>query len=98
MRGVLGALVLLSAAELVSAAPSPDAARVTALADEYVVAFTRQFPDQAALAGFPLRENDRLTDNSLPSLRAWEKKEDGWARRLAGISEAGLRGKPEWVT
>lgn len=94
-RTALALIVLFCSSVAGAAGP---AARVTALADEYVAGFTAQFPEQAVLAGFPLKQNDRLTDNSLSSLRAWEKKEDAWARQLAEIREADLRGKPEWVT
>ncbi|HET7452791.1 MAG TPA: DUF885 domain-containing protein [Thermoanaerobaculia bacterium] len=97
LRALLAFAGLLGLASGGSAADDP-AGRVTATADEYVAAFTAQFPEQAVLSGFPLERNDRFSDNSLASLDAWERKEDAWARRIADIREADLRGKPEWVT
>lgn len=79
-------------------APTDDAARVTALADEVLEAYVSLAPEEAEAWGFPLERHDLLTDNSLPALRAWQAREDAWAARLAAIDGAALRGRPEWVT
>lgn len=79
-------------------APGDDAARVTALADEYVRAYVAAAPEQAEVWGFPLERHDGLSDNSLAGVRAWQAREDAWAARLAAIEGAALRGRPEWVT
>jgi uncharacterized protein (DUF885 family) len=71
---------------------------VTELADEYVAAFTTQFPELAVLSGYPLEKNDRFSDNSLDALRSWQNKENAWAGAVSQIREEDLRGKPEWVT
>jgi uncharacterized protein (DUF885 family) len=71
-----------------------DAARVTALADEYVRAFRDAAPEQAELWGGPLERHDGLSDNSLAGVRAWQAREDAWAARLARIDGAALRGRP----
>jgi uncharacterized protein (DUF885 family) len=79
-------------------APVDDAARVTALADEYVAAFLAAYPEEAELSGFALERHDGFTDNSPAALAAWRAREDAWAAALAGIDGARLRGRPEWVT
>jgi uncharacterized protein (DUF885 family) len=75
-----------------------DAARVTALADEYVRALLAAAPEQAEVWGMPLERHDGLSDNSLAGIRAWQAREDAWAARLAQVDGAALRGRPEWVT
>lgn len=94
------ALPALLAAVLSSAAlhAQDDAARVTALADEYVAAYLAAYPEEAALSGFTLDRHDGFTDNSPAALAAWRAREDAWAAALAGIDGAALRGRPEWVT
>jgi uncharacterized protein (DUF885 family) len=79
-------------------AASDDAARVTALADEYLAAYVAAFPEEAEVSGFPLERHDGLTDNSPEGVRAWHAREDAWAAALAGIDGAALRGRPEWIT
>jgi uncharacterized protein (DUF885 family) len=75
-----------------------DAARVTALADEFVREYVAAAPEEAEQWGFPLERHDGLTDNSPQGIRAWQAREDAWAARLAAIDGAALRGRPEWVT
>ena len=74
------------------------AARVTALADEYVHAYVRTFPVSAELSGFADARRDRLDANAPAALRAWQAREDGWAGELARIDGAALWGRPEWMT
>ena len=81
-----------------SADPTPDAARVTALADEYVREYLRTFPASAELAGLTDGPHDRLDANSPAELRAWRAREDRWAARLAQVDGSSLWGRPEWVT
>ncbi len=79
-------------------APADDAARVTALADDFVRAFVASFPEEAHVSGLTIERHDGLTDNSPAGVRAWQAREDAWAAELARIDGAALRGKPEWVT
>jgi uncharacterized protein (DUF885 family) len=59
--------------------PDPSAdARVRALADAYLEGWFAHNPDQGTYYGVPGRRHDRLTDNSLEALAAWEQKEDEW--------------------
>lgn len=92
-------VVCLGAAPALRAQSAPDdAARVTALADEYVAAFVAAYPEEAELSGFALERHDGFTDNRPAALAAWRAREDAWAAALAGIDGARLRGRPEWVT
>ncbi|HEX6037876.1 DUF885 domain-containing protein [Longimicrobium sp.] len=79
-------------------APGDDAARVTALADEYVAAYRAAYPEEAELSGLARERHDGFTDNAPAALAAWRAREDAWAAALAGMDGAGLRGRPEWVT
>lgn len=74
------------------------AARVTALADEYVAAFIAAYPEEAEAWGLSLGRHDGLTDNSPAALAAWRAREDAWAAALDGIDGTALRGRPEWIT
>jgi uncharacterized protein (DUF885 family) len=74
------------------------AARVTALADEYVAGYVRTFPVSAELAGLRDGPHDRFDANDPTTLRAWRAREDGWAAALTGIDGGALWGRPEWVT
>jgi len=72
--------------------------RVTMLADEYVKEAPFRFPELAAFLGWADAPQDRLTDNSLEALHAWQEKEDRWAAELSRIDASSLWGRPEWLT
>jgi uncharacterized protein (DUF885 family) len=74
------------------------AARVNALADEYIKEFLSRYPEQASMMGLSGADNSRLTDNSPAGLRDWQAREDVWAKDIAGIDGRSLWGRPEWVT
>ena len=94
---VLAPLVVLLATHAPAAAQD-DAARVRALADDFVRAYVATFPEDAHVSGLTIERHDGLTDNSPAGVRAWQAREDAWAAELARIDGAGLRGRPEWVT
>lgn len=75
----------------------PPAARVIALADDYVARYSDAFPEQAEFGGMTLQRHDRFTDNSLAAVKRWEALEDGWHQELAKIDSGALFGTPEWV-
>ncbi len=85
-----------------SSAPAPATGnagdRVRAVADDYFAAWTREFPMSAAFSGVPEAANDRLGDNSLAELRAWQQREDGWLAQLEAIDPGALRGTPDEPT
>jgi uncharacterized protein (DUF885 family) len=93
------ALALAAAAPLPAqgGAATGAAAQVDALADEYMAAFLDRFPESATLYGLP-GHDAALFDNSTAAYRAWEAREDGWARRIRAIDAASLRGTPQWIT
>jgi uncharacterized protein (DUF885 family) len=79
--------------------PSNDGAQqITALADEYWKDLIQTFPLYGVFFGAPETPNDRLNDNSIATLRAWERKEDRWMDRVSSINQASLRGRPEEIT
>lgn len=105
-RAILIAACLLSQAATARATGPEIAAipgwnpaqRVTELADAYVKAWFKAFPEEATYSAPPGARHDRLTDNSLAAIQAWEKIEDDLAVRLAEVREESLWGTPEWVT
>src|SRR5882724_3761808 len=76
---------------------SGGARSVRALADDYFAAWLQRFPISATFSGIPEAPNDRLDDNSLPAIRAWERREDRWLSALRDLDAVGLRGRPEEV-
>jgi uncharacterized protein (DUF885 family) len=89
---------LLLVALLTGAAPADAPSKVDALADEYWSTFVQTFPLAAVFLGAPEAPNDRMNDNSLSTLRAWERREDRWVSRLKEIRADELRGRPEDAT
>ena len=80
---------------VVSPRPSGDLHRVHALADEYFAAWKEAFPLGALFSGVPDAPNDRLEDNSLDAVRAWQAREDRWLEELRKVHEAALVDRPE---
>ena len=72
----------------------PSDARVRALADEYLSAYFDRNPESLTYYGVPGRHHDRLADNSLDAMRAWEAREDGWLRQLQAIDPSGIQQAP----
>ena len=72
--------------------------RVNAVADDYWANWVQTFPLAAMFSGVPEAPNDRLGDNSLAAVRAWEKREDRWLGQLLQIPKASLAGQPEDAT
>ena len=78
-------------------APSEPSARVTALADEFMAAYFERFPEVVTFYGLPNRRHDRVTDNSLAGVKAWERREDAWLSRVRAIDGAAVAGMPAGV-
>jgi uncharacterized protein (DUF885 family) len=80
------------------AAPDSTAARVNALADEYMAAFLARNPETGTQYGIPGLRNDAVFDNSIAAQRTWEAREDAWLARIQAMDGNELAGRPEWVT
>jgi uncharacterized protein (DUF885 family) len=76
--------------------PPPASAdeRVKALADAYLDGYFNRYPEQATVYGVPGRPHDRLADNSLAALKAWEAREDGWLVEAQSIDAASIGAAP----
>lgn len=68
----------------------PPDADVRSLADTYLAGLFDRNPEIATIYGVPGRRHDKLTDNSLPALRAWEAREDAWLGELKRIDPSAL--------
>ena len=78
--------------------PGDAAPEVNTLADEYWNSYLQAFPLAGMFLGAPDAPTDRMGDNSLAAVRAWEQKEDRWISRLKEIRADALRGRPEDAT
>ncbi len=74
------------------ATPGPADLHVKALADAYLDGFLARNPDQITLFGIPGRRHDKLPDNSLEALRAWQAKEDAWLTEIRQIEPGRIDG------
>lgn len=74
--------------------PEPPDARVKSLVDTYLAAFFDRNPETATVYGVPGRDHDKLTDNSLTAVRAWEAKEDAWLSELRPIDAKTIASQP----
>jgi uncharacterized protein (DUF885 family) len=75
------------------AAPSSDA-HVKALADTYLAAYFERNPELITQFGVPGHRQDKLTDNSLDALKAWEAREDAWLVEAKQIDPATISAPP----
>lgn len=75
-----------------------ESARVTELADRYLSAYVAAFPEDADRSGLRMARHDRLSDNSLAAVRAWQAIEDSLSTALALVDVRALQGRPAWVT
>jgi uncharacterized protein (DUF885 family) len=68
----------------------PADAKVRALADAVLAGYFERYPEEATSYGVPGHRHDRLTDNSLAGLQAWQAREDGWMRELSAIDAGAI--------
>jgi len=68
------------------------------LADLYVDNYFEQFPENATYHTIAIAKHDKLTDNSLESVKKWRSFEDSLLLELKKIDDRKLIGKQEWVT
>jgi uncharacterized protein (DUF885 family) len=76
-----------------SAAPASDA-HVKALADTFLAASFERNPEQITMYGVPNHRQDKLTDNSLDAIKAWQAREDAWLAELKQIDPATISAPP----
>src|SRR6266446_6816808 len=76
-------------AEQPPARPSADA-QVRALADAYLDGFFERYPDAVTLFGVPGRHHDKLPDNSLDAVKAWQAREDAWLAQAKQIDTTAI--------
>jgi uncharacterized protein (DUF885 family) len=80
------------------AGPPPADAHVRALADNYLAAWFSQFPELVTLFGVPGHPQDKLTDNSLEALKAWQNREDAMLAEAKQIDPATIGAPPLQAT
>ncbi len=78
--------------------PAPDARGIDAIADEYLAALLARHPEMGTYYGIAGARHDRLTDNSLEALAAWQRREDAWLAELEGLHAPAAIGSRDWVT
>jgi uncharacterized protein (DUF885 family) len=74
--------------------PEPSDARVRALADAYLEGYFDRNPDEATSYAVAGRRHDRLPDNSIAALGAWQAKEDAWLAEARQIDPATIAAAP----
>ncbi len=77
-----------------SAAPPPADAHVRALADTFLAAWFDRFPEAITDFGVPGHRQDKLTDNSLEALKAWQDREDAWLAEAKQIDPGTISAPP----
>ena len=71
---------------------------IEVIADEYLAAMLERNPQIGTYYSLPGARHDRLIDNSLHALLAWEKREDSWLLELDEIGSPSDVGSRDWVT
>jgi uncharacterized protein (DUF885 family) len=71
---------------------------IDAIADEYLAALLQRHPEMGTYFGIPDARHDRLTDNSLEALAAWQQREDAWLAELDRIGAPTAIGSRDWAT
>lgn len=95
---VLLSLVLIAACSTPTgppiAAPAPGDDGARALADAYLDGYFERNPELATYYGVRGRRHDRLSDNSLDAVKAWESKEDAWLIDAKAIDPVSIGAAP----
>jgi len=71
---------------------------IETIADEYLAMLLQRHPEMGTDYGIPGERHDRLTDNSLKALTAWQKRENAWLRELDRIEAPAEVGSRDWLT
>src|SRR5262245_49963009 len=65
--------------------PPQPAGQVRALADAYLAGYFDRNPDAVTVFGVPGRHHDKLPDNRIEALKAWQAREDAWLAQARQI-------------
>src|SRR5262249_49244583 len=84
-------LTLISACSRPSTTQSSADELARKLTDSYLSGYFDRYPEQGTVYGVPGRHHDRLRDNSLQALAAWEAKEDQWLVDARAISQSAIQ-------
>lgn len=76
----------------------PEVSRIEALADEVLEATMERYPTMGTYYSIAGARHDRLPDNSLDGLAAWQAREDAWLAELNSIGSPDDVGSRDWVT
>lgn len=99
----LAAMCILSACQSESPDPKSTAIEpanrsIESIADEVLAAMLIRYPSMATSYAIEGARHDRLYDNSLDALAAWQQKENAWLAELDAIGEPQDIGSRDWVT
>ena len=95
-RGLTACVFTLALATCTETTPPPSP--IEQLADEYLEAWMEEDALMGTYYAIEGARHDKLSDNSLAGLAAWQKKEDAWLARLEGIPAPREIGSRDWVT
>ena len=95
-KALLCATLVLVLGSCIKSASSPRS--VEGIADEYLAAYLERHPEQGTIYSISGVRHDRLTDNSLEALAAWEQREDIWLAELNRIGAPEEVGSRDWGT
>jgi len=71
---------------------------IEVIADEYLAALLQRHPEIGTNYSLPGARHDRLFDNSLHALTAWQAREDTWLRELEQTGSPAEVGSRDWVS
>lgn len=71
---------------------------IETIADEFLAELLLRYPSMATSFAIEGARHDRLFDNSLEALAAWQQKEDAWLTELTATGEPVEIGSRDWVT
>jgi len=95
---VLTTFGLVLGSSVYAADKTPDAVRVTSLADRYMAEFKATFPVQYEFSGLTAERHDGIDINSPAAITQWQTFEKQLGAELHRINTDSLVGQPEWVT
>ena len=93
LRALVTVIILTACAE-----PAPHPSAIEQQADEYLEAMMEEDALMGTYYSIEGSRHDRLPDNSLAGLAAWQQKEDAWLSALEGIPAPTEIGSRDWVT